>query len=340
MMKLSVIIPTRNRARTLERTLASLTQQRITNNSFEVIVVDNGSTDATAEVCGKLGAQFRHFTRLYDEHPGLHVGRHLGMQHARSDILVYADDDIEATPEWLESILLAFQRPDATLVGGKNLPLFEAPPPAWIEALWAPKASGERVCGWLSLLDLGDVPHEISPYHVYGCNFSIRKSVLLQTDGFHPDGMPKDLIRFRGDGETHVSRYIKQQGLAAFYHPGASVGHFVSRDRLTIEYFCQRSFNQGVSESFAELRNCGGHTDISQQFLRIARHILARLTLCWSARPSASIELAGHRGYRFHQKEYRRDPTVREWVLRKNFLNEMACVPTPRPQVTANESHA
>jgi len=320
MIKLSVIIPTRNRAPTLERALASFAGQTFPKDEFEVIVVDNGSTDRTAEVCARTSSLFIHFRRLYDEHPGLHVGRNLGMECAQAEILVYGDDDIEASPEWLESIYQSFANPDVVLVGGKNLPVFEAPPPEWIEHLWAPNASGERICGPLSILDLGDNPRRISPYKVYGCNFSIRKPVLLAAGGVHPDGMPKELIRFRGDGETHVSRFIDNQGLVAFYHPGASVGHLVSRERLTVEYFCQRSFNQGVSNSFAEFREKKVTGRRNRGVLRFLRGLITWVRLRNAAYPVARMVKATHLGYNFHQREYRRDPMLRDWVHRVNFL--------------------
>jgi len=320
MIRLSVIIPTRNRAKFLERALASFVGQTFPKDEFEVIVVDNGSTDATAAVCAELAARFPRFTYLRDEHPGLHVGRHLGMNHAQADILVYGDDDIEAGPKWLESIDQAFTNPGVVLVGGKNLPMFEAPPPDWIARLWAPNDSGERICCPLSILDLGDVPRRISPYRVFGCNFSIRKSILLAAGGFHPDGMPKELIRFRGDGETHVSQFIDNRGLTAFYHSDASVGHFVSRERMTEEYFYRRSFNQGISNSFSELRKQGRCAGFRKQFVSTLRQIRARFRLQFAPYPQAGMAKFTRLGYRYHQRAYRSDPALREWVRRNNYL--------------------
>lgn len=180
----------------------------------------------------------------------MHVGRHLGLKMAESDILVYADDDIEAFPTWLEAIAESFQDSGVVLVGGKNLPKWESDPPDWILKMWEPDKNGNRILGYLSILDLGDEEKEISPFYVFGCNFSIRKRVLLEAGGFHPDGMPKELIIYRGDGETHVSRYIQAKGYKAFYNPKASIYHVIPRKRLTIEYLEYRAFIQGISDSF------------------------------------------------------------------------------------------
>ena len=78
--------------------------------------------------------------------------------------------------------------------------------------------------------------------------------ILIAAGGFHPDGMPKELIRFRGDGETHVSRHVAESGLECVFHPGASVHHKVTPERMTYAYFRQRGFNQGVSDSYTQLR--------------------------------------------------------------------------------------
>jgi len=93
------------------------------------------------------------------------------------------------------------------MAGGNNLPMFLETPPTWLTALWnRPTDLSGRALPALSMLELTGPPRNISPYYVWGCNFAIRKDVLIKAGGFHPDGMPKESIRFRGDGETHVSR--------------------------------------------------------------------------------------------------------------------------------------
>ncbi|MEJ2723828.1 MAG: glycosyltransferase family A protein, partial [Deltaproteobacteria bacterium] len=211
-MFLSVIIPTRNRARHLMRALSSLNEQTCEAESFEILVVDNGSTDNTREVCEAYRSLFPNFQYLYDSRPGLHAGRHLGMKRAKADILVYADDDISAFPTWLESIAYGFQDPRVALVGGKNLPLFELDPPRWLTDMWEKPRTDGRILGYLSIMDLGDQIKEITPFLVFGCNFSVRKNVIYEAGGFHPDAMPEELIRYRGDGETHISQYIFEHG--------------------------------------------------------------------------------------------------------------------------------
>ena len=254
----SVIIPTRNRSVLLEKVLRSLLGQSLSTTEFEVIIVDNGSTDNTKDVVEAFIPLLPNLRCVYEPYPGLHAGRHRGFQEAQGDILVYADDDIEAFPTWLETIKACFKEDiaqgDVAIVGGKNLPNFEAPPPDWLLSMWRPNATGDQILGYLSILDLGDEPKSISPYFIFGCNFAIRRSVLESAGGFHPDGMPQELIRYRGDGESYVSQYVQVNGYKALYHPEASVYHWVSANRMTIEYFCRRAYNQGISDSYTQLR--------------------------------------------------------------------------------------
>ncbi len=304
---LSVMIPTLNRAALLERALKSLTAQTFPGNLFEVIVIDNGSTDNTFQVCTKFEQKITNLRYVYDNNPGLHVGRHLGCKEARGEILVFGDDDIRAFPTWLEGIAESFRDPAVVLAGGKILPAFEIPPPAWVNALWWQTPWG-RALGWYSLLDFGDKVLEISPDYVWGCNFSIRKTTLLEVGGFHPDSMPAELIRFRGDGETAVSIAVKNKGYKALYNPKASVYHFVSKDRMTFDYLYKRAFAQGVSDSYTQIRATGDSTGFKQ--------------LMPSHDELQNVINKGHTdGFNFHRKAVRADPELLKWVLRKDYFD-------------------
>jgi glycosyltransferase involved in cell wall biosynthesis len=318
-MFLSIIIPTRNRAKYLERALVSIVAQTYSPEYFEVIIADNGSTDNTSEVYQAFKEKLHNLCYYNDPQPGLHVGRHLGLKKARGDILVYADDDIEAFPTWLEGIAEAFEDPQIALVGGKNLPKFEAEPPDWIKQMWKEDQHGNRELGYLSILDLGDKIKEISPFYVNGCNFSIRKSVLLEAGGFHPDGMPEELIRYRGDGERHISRFILGQGYKALYHPKASIYHLVPISRMTEDYFCKRAFNQGISDSYTNIRN-GHKTKSWKMFLRKFKH---GLQLSFGNKRTAKIKAAYCKGHEYHQQEVRKDTTLYEWVMKARYLDEL-----------------
>ena len=127
-IKLSIIIPTFNRIKTLETTLRTISELDIDFSLMEVVVVDNGSTDETRKCCEKFqnDNETINFNYLYDAEPGLLTGRHCGAAHARGEILSFIDDDVELSVLWAKSILDIMQnRPEVMLLTGPNLPKYE-----------------------------------------------------------------------------------------------------------------------------------------------------------------------------------------------------------------------
>jgi glycosyltransferase involved in cell wall biosynthesis len=300
-------------------------------DEFEVIVVDNGSTDHTAFVVRQFTNALQ-LSSVSAPEPGLHIGRHAGMRHAQSDVLLFADDDIEAGPHWVATVAEGFADPLVAMIGGNNHPLFEMPPPAWLSRWWDQPVARGRALGHLSILDFGEGRFDIDPGYVWGCNFSIRRDVLLAANGFHPDAVPREQLRFRGDGETHVSDMVRRSGRRTLFDSRASVHHRVSKDRMTTAYFEQRAYAQGISDSYTDIRRSGGLARRSRDWIR--RHVrqgreladrrLRMASLDPTAQELRSVQAAAaaayRRGYAYHRIEARKDPALLAWVLRDNYL--------------------
>lgn len=326
---ISVIIPTFERAYLLKETLLSLTTQTLPHKMFEVLVIDNGSTDNTCEIVQAFSATLPNIRYFFEREPGLHAGRHRGLKEAKSDILTYADDDIEAFPTWLSSIAQAFDHSGVVMAGGNNIPKFIESPPEWLMDLWErPHKIGGKALPPLSILEINRPMSVFSPSYVWGCNFSIRRSTLLEAGGFHPDGMPQHLIRFRGDGETHVSKYVTKTGQKCVFHPDATVYHKVTPDRMTFGYFRKRGFNQGISDSYSYLRNREQSSLLLHIFRRFYK-LFSRLKKCISNDSSLphkfdpalrEFEIGHQEGYNYHQRQFQLDPELRAWVLRSNYF--------------------
>lgn len=356
MEAVSIIIPTINRAESLALTLASIAQQAMVDVDYDIVIVDNGSTDHTASVSAQAIASYHtHSIRyIYDPIPGLLTGRHRGALETEAELLVFVDDDIDAAPCWLQAIVETFADPSIQLVGGRNLPRYEAEPPAWIDGFRHSTSYGGWALGHLSLLDLGNQILEIDASYIWGLNFAIRRQALFDLGGFHPDNIPDHLQHFQGDGESGLTMKAKQRGYRAVYQPRALIYHRIPASRLTPAYFEKRAFYQGVCDSYTYIRRTqsvgplpwtlSGESwstrwDRRARLLpHYARHplrygrILAQRILALSAHRRMQItedkehraveqrvQTAYRAGYQFHHNRVQQDPRLLEWVLRESY---------------------
>lgn len=245
MSRVSIVVPTHNRAASLRRTLASLFAQADAG-AANVIVVDNNSTDGTAGVCREFGDRVRY---VHEPRQGLSHARNAGIAIApkgRDDIIVFIDDDIQAEPGWLPAITDAFDaRPDIDCVGGRVLPSNPDALPAWItREHWAP----------LALQDHGPEQrtfNEADPRGLVGANLAFRGEVFDRIGGFSPDVQRvKDGI---GSTEDHeLLRRLFASGGSALYVPDAVVTTEVPADRQTRAY--HRRWHRGHGRFHALMR--------------------------------------------------------------------------------------
>lgn len=316
---ISVVIPTLNRSDLLRLTLQSLTKQTLPASEFEVLVIDNGSTDDTKAVVSHFRYELPCVKYFQELRPGLHSGRHRGLAEAGGNILVFADDDIQALPTWLEGIQESFQNDDVGLVGGKNIPNYESVPPAWMEKLWVTTPDGKYIT-YFSLLDFGDAPKVVHPYFVFGCNFSIRKDLLFEIKGFHPDGMPQSMLKYRGDGESHVAITLHDMGFKTMYNPKASVKHWVPASRMKMNYIKKRAFAEGITQSYIDTRKKFFDDKNEFAYGKLANQLKERIREFFLGDIKKEISRSFREGYKFHQAELSRDEDLRSWVVKDNYL--------------------
>lgn len=334
MIKISVIFSTFNRARLLKNALISIQKQKFPFDLYEIIVIDNGSKDDTKNVVEELNKIFiKKIIYYYEKNPGLHNARHRGAKESNGEILVYLDDDVEVSPNLIFEVNNTFENAKVDLVGGKILPKYEINPPLWILNFWENMSDG-KLCIFLSLLDFGNEIKEISPLYVFGCNFSIRKSVLFELGGFNPDSMPKELIKYRGDGESGLAKKIIEKGYKAIYNPEILIYHIITKDRLTAKYFCWRAFIEGISESFSEIRKNNRivndinfkNDNVKKKYKSLIKNIIKFIK-----NPSIShfyyyflkirINYNFNKGKQYHLKNVLKDKELLNYILKDNWLN-------------------
>lgn len=341
-MHISIIIPTYNRQNQLEKTIDSIFRLKTSFEKFEIIVVDNGSTDKTRELVQRFQKQNPEILLkyVYDNVPGLLTGRHRGLKESKGNVLSFIDDDVIVSETWLDTIFnVMSERTDITFLTGPCFPDYEIPPPQWLEYFWINENGGTR-CGWLSLLDFGTEVCEISPKFVWGLNYTIRKTDLMELGGFHPDNMPANLQMFQGDGETGLSLKAIEKGKKALYHPGVMLYHQISKERLTFEYFDKRAFYQGVANSFIKIRKEAGlYTSdninrktglrsiikymkkyINQRDQYAKKHILDDLPPKIKEFKARFLQKQKE-GFDFHQQSFKTNPDIAKWCLKENYFD-------------------
>jgi len=172
---ISVVVCTYNRAALLTRTVESLFAQQAEAARFEILVVDNNSTDNTRAIVESLQTKspvrLRYF---FEPRQGNAYARNTGVEQAQAPIVAFIDDDVVAADGWVSAIKSGFDRyPQLSFIGGKVLPLWDTDPPSWLtRSHWAP----------LALLDYGDEEKEIAgqmPLGLLTANIAFKKEVFI-----------------------------------------------------------------------------------------------------------------------------------------------------------------
>jgi glycosyltransferase involved in cell wall biosynthesis len=331
-VNMSIVLPTRNRARPLRVTLDSLAGVANLAESCEIVIVDNGSCDDTLAVARAFAESHGDLSvRVCSEPvPGLVAGRHRGVKESSGEVIAFVDDDVRFDRTWALALLQGFVDSAVGMACGPTHPRFEVPPPAWLSAMWRSGGEGLRFLGELSLLDFGDAARPIDPVFVWGLNMAIRRAVLLELGGFHPDGVPWGLRRYRGDGETGLSLAARGAGVRAVYLPEARVHHVVPSERLTLEYMERRSYLQGISDSYTALRAAGlGSVSPGTSRSQLQRTLTATRRAIGRARrgrvgspdawPGDALRKSHDEGYAFHQTAFSQSQDLRDWVLKPDY---------------------
>ena len=240
----SAIICTHNRDRYLGLAIDSLLAQDFDN--FEIIIVDNASSDRTREVVEARLKDDR-VRYVYEPEIGLSIARNTGARTAHSEILAYLDDDAIASPQWLKTIYTAYRQNSRLAIAGGKVTLI------WSDGMTPPNWLSDGLAGNLGAYDLGDAVVKIDRPGLTprGLNYSIRKSFLNQIGGFDPNlgRVGKNLL---SNEELHTTNLALQTGWEVAYLPSACVAHHVAPERIRHQWFLDRGWWQGISECYRE----------------------------------------------------------------------------------------
>ena len=232
----SVVLATHNRKELLKECLKSLFNQTYPKERYEIIVVNDGSTDGTEEVLKKYAKKapciFKCFSQ---ENKGPSAARNLGIEHAKGEIICFTDDDCIADERWIENLVKEFTNEKVGGVGGEIV-------------AYNPKTSVEKYARM-------DQESAIRNSFLITCNAAYRKDVLESVNGF--DGN----LRYGGD-DIDVGIKVKLMGYELKYAPDAIVYH---KHRTTLNDLIKQRYNYGVGEAILSKKY--GYSSIFMQFI-------------------------------------------------------------------------
>lgn len=241
--EISLAICTFDRAASLALVLDDLVAQRSPPARWELLVVDNASTDATRQVAERFGERLP--LRLVDEpRQGLSHARNRAVEAARGDVLLFTDDDVRLEPDWLAAFALAFaQHPQAAFFGGRVSPDWGGATPRWFRA-----ETAEQFAGVLVAFDRGETTRPLGadePLPI-GASLAFRLEALRRCGPFRTDLGVVGRGRGRGE-ETELLQRLVAGGRRGAYVGEARCRHPVRRDALKLRPLYAYGVESGVA---------------------------------------------------------------------------------------------
>jgi glycosyltransferase involved in cell wall biosynthesis len=243
----SVIVCTFNRCESLVDTLRSLIDMRVPNGiDWDVLVVDNNSRDETrsrveAMAATSLDVPIRY---LCERTPGLSHARNLGVRSTQSTYIAFTDDDVFVEKDWLANIVRAFTNQGVDCVGGRVVPHWLGPRPAWLK---------DDLLHVLAMLDYGGAAFDFTADDhriLFGANFAFRRDALIRMGLFNVSLGRKG--QFGAGEDKEAFEKLRAVGGRAAYDPEISVLHKVPPERMEKRYF--RKWHYAAGKDRAHIR--------------------------------------------------------------------------------------
>jgi glycosyltransferase involved in cell wall biosynthesis len=237
---LTVLLCTYNRAHLLPAWFDALRCPEATPGlQWEVLVVDNNSSDPTPSVVDRLKLELKMPVRyVFERQQGKSFALNTGIAQAKGQIIAFTDDDALPAADWVHMIHAAFAESCADVIGGRILPRWADPVPPWLER-------DRELHDWLALM-----PHDarvelrtrMSNPQIWGANMALRRDVFDRVGGFDTRLGPLGARLYRGGEEVELIDRARNAGARVVYDPRLVVWHIIGPDRMRRSYFRRYAF--------------------------------------------------------------------------------------------------
>ncbi|MFL2582543.1 MAG: glycosyltransferase [Flavobacteriales bacterium] len=262
----SIVVATYNRCDFLEDCIKSYEEQNCDKSLFEVLIIDNNSTDDTEMVSKEVIEKYPELDIRYmiETNQGLSYGRNRGIKESKYDLIHFFDDDAVATSNYISTIIDTFERyPKAKAAGGKILLNYFEGRPSWASVYM------ESIFG---LFDIGDTEMEF-PRKNYprGSNMTFKRELFDEVGGFDVSLGRKGKIMLGGE-EKEMFQRVYEFGASVIYNPLIVCYHAVPESRTRIDFMRNQVVGIGVSENI-RINN-------SALKYKIKRHLMEGVKWC------------------------------------------------------------
>ena len=245
---LSIIVCTYNRDKYLYGALRSIAENGFPTEAYEIILVNNMSTDNTEAECQRFERDFPNvnFRYFIETNQGLSYARNRGIEESRGETLIFLDDDSYIQKDYLKNLQKQLNdHPDADAFGGKIDPIFESgETPKWLSK-WN--------YSWVSAIDLGDKVCQFKgKAFPIGANMGIRKAMLDKIGVFNTQ-LGRTKKNLMGGEEKDLFERIRQHDGNIYYFPDVVVQHVIPPSRTTNDYVKRLGEGVGMSERIRTL---------------------------------------------------------------------------------------
>ena len=239
----SIVVSTYNRCDFLEDCIKSYNEQDCDKSLFEVLIINNNSTDETESISKELIQKYPEVDVRYmvETDQGLSYGRNRGIKESKFDLIHFFDDDAVATPNYISTILDTFKRyPEVKATGGKILLNYFEGRPKWASVYM------ESIFG---LFDIGDNEIEF-PRKNYprGSNMTFKRELFDEVGAFDVSLGRKGKIMLGGE-EKEMFQRVYESGASVIYNPLTVCYHAVPEPRTRPEFVKNQVFGIGASEN-------------------------------------------------------------------------------------------
>lgn len=268
-MKISVAVCTYNRSEILKKSLYSLINQSFASEDYEIIVIDNNSSDDTKNVCSDFISKNKTFNIRYFFEPkqGLSYARNMALKKSKGEIILYTDDDCIADKNLLKEHFKVYSDDMVACAGGKILVEFMEKKPKWL---------CEKFYKYYGYLDISDKITDLdsSPY---GGNISFKKNVLIEKNLSFDINLGRKAENLNGGEEVFVVESIKSYGYKIKYNPNALVTHLICGYKMQKKYL-RKIVKDGAAGFYLELKVLEKKRNLDIIFLSIYNIIIYGLS--------------------------------------------------------------